>query len=84
MPPDYPKGFANQLCEVIVFLLWKKKPRGKVLLVGVPCVQVYRGNRWLKMSSEELLPGDIVSVGELLTPLQHVLQFQLAASFGGS
>lgn len=55
-----------------------------MLLVGVPCVQVYRGNRWLKMSSEELLPGDIVSVGELLTPLQHVLQFQLAASFGGS
>ena len=55
-----------------------------MLLVGVHCVQVYRGNRWLKMSSEELLPGDIVSIGELFTPLQHVLQFQRAASFGGS
>lgn len=67
-----------------LFSCYGIKPGGKVLLVGVHCVQVYRGNRWLKMSSEELLPGDIVSIGELFTPLQHVLQFQRAASFGGS
>ena len=26
-------------------------------------VQVYRGGKWIKISSDDLLPGDIVSVG---------------------
>ena len=47
-----------------------------MLLVGV---QVYRGNRWLKMSSEELLPGDIVSIGELFIVVHHVVEFSLLA-----
>lgn len=34
MPPDYPKGFANQLCEVNVFLLWKKKTWGQCVTGG--------------------------------------------------
>lgn len=47
-------------------------------------MQVYRGSRWNRMSTEELLPGDLVSIGKrLLLPYLLVLKLfvHVARSF---
>ena len=35
-------------------------------------IQCYRDGKWVKVQTDELIPGDVVSLGECLYPLKGV------------